>query len=152
VRSGSGNGGNINIDPTFVILDNSQIIANAFGGNGGNINIVADFFMTTTESLVQASSQLGIDGEVTIDAVQTDIIGDLTQLPASYLNATALLREPCAVRTLQRSSFIVVGRGALPIAPGSMLRGGISDLPGTNTRSSVNTQLVGGGNSLSCGS
>lgn len=151
VRSGVGNGGNINIDPTFVILDNSQIIANAFGGNGGNINIVADYFITTPGSLVQASSQLGIDGNVTIDAVQTDISGDLTELPANYLNATALLRQPCAARTLQRSSLIVAGRGALPTAPGAMLGAGISDLSGSNKQASANTQLAGASSSLNCG-
>ena len=34
-------GGNITIDPQFVILQNSQIMAQAFAGSGGAINIIA---------------------------------------------------------------------------------------------------------------
>ena len=37
VRGGEGRGGNIVIDPEFVILERSQIRADAFGGPGGNI-------------------------------------------------------------------------------------------------------------------
>ncbi len=48
VESGVGGGGNINIDPELLILDNSQILANAFGGPGGNINIVADVFLVNS--------------------------------------------------------------------------------------------------------
>src|SRR5690606_26771805 len=54
VGSGQGKGGNIRIDPTFVILDNSRIVANAFGGPGGNIQIIADHFIASPDSLVDA--------------------------------------------------------------------------------------------------
>jgi large exoprotein involved in heme utilization and adhesion len=37
-------GGNITIDPQYVILNDSQIIANAYEGTGGNIRIIADVF------------------------------------------------------------------------------------------------------------
>ena len=58
VGSAPGAGGNIFIDPTFVILeDGSRIVANAFGGPGGNIQIFATYFLNTLDSLVDASSQ-----------------------------------------------------------------------------------------------
>ena len=58
-------GGNITIDPQFVLLQNSQIIANAFEGTGGNIRIVAQqVFLADPASQVSASSALGINGQV----------------------------------------------------------------------------------------
>ncbi|HLF95776.1 MAG TPA: filamentous hemagglutinin N-terminal domain-containing protein, partial [Methylococcaceae bacterium] len=47
---GLGNGGNILIDPQFVILNNSQIIANALQGQGGNITIITQFLLQSTNS------------------------------------------------------------------------------------------------------
>ena len=46
VGSGRGAGGNITIDPEFVVLENSQISANAFGGPGGNITIRAGVLLS----------------------------------------------------------------------------------------------------------
>jgi len=72
VKNGLGDAGNISIDPDFVILKSSSIVANAWGGAGGNINIVAGNFVTDPTSVVDASSQLGIDGNVTIAAPEVD--------------------------------------------------------------------------------
>ncbi len=52
VRSGVGSGGNITIGSEahpvdFVVLNGSQIRADAFGGPGGNIRIFADTFLTS---------------------------------------------------------------------------------------------------------
>ncbi|HEY6569864.1 MAG TPA: hypothetical protein VIZ22_06225, partial [Candidatus Limnocylindrales bacterium] len=71
VGSGLGAGGNIFIDPTFVILENSKIAANAFGGSGGNIRIIATYFLNTLDSLVDASSQAGLPGTVQISSPNT---------------------------------------------------------------------------------
>jgi len=144
VESGLGNGGNISIDPQFVILNNSRIVANAFGGNGGNILIVANNFVSSAESLVDASSALGINGTVNIQSPDTDLSSGLTDLPESFLNVAALLREPCrARRSINQSSFIVRGRSAIPPGPMSPLpvvnygldkaaASGIDSLPGTS--------------------
>ena len=64
VGTGTGGGGNIVIDPVFVVLDGGTIQANAFGGPGGNISIVAENFLASPDSLVEASSALGIAGTV----------------------------------------------------------------------------------------
>jgi hypothetical protein len=40
-RSWLSNGGNITIDPQFVVLDHSSIIAQAIEGHGGDITINA---------------------------------------------------------------------------------------------------------------
>ncbi len=124
VRSGEGGGGNIKIDPEFVILESfSQIIANAFGGPGGNINITADAFLADAEkSIVSASSVLGVDGEINIDAI-TDLSGAITPLEKRFSEAARLLRQRCAERLRggQISSFIVGGRDGVPLEPGELL-------------------------------
>lgn len=122
VQGGLGNGGNIAIDPRFVILNNSSIIANAYGGNGGNIDIVSDYFLSSTDSLVQASSQLGISGTINIAAPDIDLSGSLTVLPSNYLDATSLLRDRCeAMSEENTSSLVIEGRGGMPIEPDDYL-------------------------------
>ena len=124
VGTGAGNGGNITIDPIFVVLNNSQIIANAFGGNGGNISIVSEFFVTDTGSLVQASSQLGVSGSVVIAAPQSNVGSSVTVLPSAYFDASALMRESCAARSGRAAnSFVQAGRGGLGAQPGDLAFG-----------------------------
>jgi len=116
-------GGNISIDPQFVILDHSKIIANAYQGQGGNIQIVANVFLADPYSVVDASSALGIDGVVDIRAPITELSGTLVPLGEDFISAFELLREPCMARIRggKYSSFIVSGRDGLPTEPGSLL-------------------------------
>lgn len=120
VQSGVGAGGNIDIDPDFVILQNSRITANAFGGPGGNIRIVAlENFIIDPGSVVEASSARSLDGTVEIDAPDTDVSGSLAALPESFLDAGALLRSRCdAARARGRAnSLSVSGRGGVSPDP-----------------------------------
>jgi large exoprotein involved in heme utilization and adhesion len=122
VDGGAGNGGNIDIDPTFVVLTGSNVIANAFGGNGGNITIVSNYFFASPDSQVTASSALGINGAVSINAPDTDISATLLQLPDVLLDASGLLREQCAVRRSGNlSTFVITGNGGVPASPDSFL-------------------------------
>ena len=116
-------GGNISIDPQYVILDHSKIIANAYEGQGGNIRIVSNVFLADPYSVVDASSALGIDGTVDIRAPITEISGTLVPLGEDFISAFELLREPCMARIRggQYSSFIVSGRDGLPVEPGAWL-------------------------------
>jgi large exoprotein involved in heme utilization and adhesion len=121
VESGTGGGGNIFIDPQFVILQNSQIIANAFGGPGGNIRIVAGQLIADPSTLISASSALGIDGTVNIDAPDTNVSSALVALPESYLDASSLLQPSCGAARAGLSSLVEVGRGGLPPDPDGYL-------------------------------
>jgi hypothetical protein len=116
-------GGNISIDPQFVILDHSKIVANAYEGQGGNIQIVSNVFLADPFSLVDASSALGIDGTVDIRSPITELSGTLVPLGEDFISAFELLREPCIARIRggKYSSFIVSGRDGLPIEPGRVL-------------------------------
>jgi len=116
-------GGNITIDPEYVILNDSQIIANAYEGKGGNIRIIADVFLASPESIVDASSALGIDGTVDIQAPISSISGTLAPMQGNFLSTEALLRDRCIarIRGERISSFVVSGRDGLPIRPGNVL-------------------------------
>ena len=119
VQGESGDGGNVSISqPKFIVLGSSEIIARAIGGNGGNIHIVAENFVSTPDSIVDASSQRGIDGEVNIDSPDTETSGEVVVLPTTFLNVSAMIKESCAAAVArgQSSSFVVVGRSGLPIS------------------------------------
>ncbi len=122
VGAGLGNGGNITIDPTFVVLQSSQIIANAFGGNGGNINITAGNIFESPGSVISASSQLGVSGTVSISSPIVDLTSNLVTLPTAYLDVSNLLAERCAARLAGKaSSFVLAGRGGMPVEPAGLL-------------------------------
>ena len=123
VESGVGGGGNIDIDPEFVTLNASQIIANAFGGPGGNIRIVAGNFIPSADSTVQASSTLSTQGNIVIESPENDIAGSISQLPQSFFDASTLLPERCAARRAGRgqSSFVVAGAGGVAPNPDGYL-------------------------------
>jgi len=113
-----------------VVLDNSQIIANAFGGNGGNITIISDFFLKDPNSLVQASSRFGLSGTITTTAPNVDVSAGFSALPSGFFDASLLLRESCAARAGRAaSSFTGIGRGGLPAGPGQMQFGGYAEAP-----------------------
>lgn len=148
VESGIGGGGNIFIDPQFVLLQNSQVIANAFGGPGGNIHIVAGQLIADPATNISASSALGIDGAVNIDAPDTDVSAGLAVLPAAYLDAASLMRAGCSAARAGLSSLVEVGRGGLPPDPDSYLPSmDLGGLTGTIAAASTRTpdsQLSGG--------
>ena len=122
VRSGTGRGGNILIDPEFVILERSRIVADAFGGPGGNIRIVATGFVADVDSRVSASSAQNVDGLIDIQAVTTPT-GLVTPLPQSFARAAELLHDRCAGRLREGpvSRFVLGGRDGVPLEPGSWL-------------------------------
>ena len=123
VGGGAGNGGNIDIDPQFVILNDSLISANAVAGNGGNIRIVSDYFLSTPNSSVTASSELGIDGEVEIDSPNTDISNSLVALPNTFLDTGNLLKERCTTTRFgsESSSLVVSNSEGTPASPDGYL-------------------------------
>ncbi len=121
VASGVGGGGNIFIDPQFVVLQNSQIIANAFGGPGGNIQLIAGQLIIDPLTIISASSALGIDGTVNIDAPDTDASSGLAVLPASLLDAASLMQAGCGAARAGLSSLVQLGRGGLPADPDNYL-------------------------------
>jgi filamentous hemagglutinin family protein len=122
VLDGTGGGGSVNIDPQFVILQNSQILANAVQGPGGNITITTNLLLPDANSVISASSQFGVNGTVTVQSPNAPATGRIIPLSQKPLTATALLSQRCAaLASGEFSSFTVAGRDSLPAEPGGWL-------------------------------
>jgi hypothetical protein len=126
VAHGEGNGGDILIDPRFLVLqEGSSIKANAVDGKGGNVLIVAGtiFAGGDLKQMVSASSQRGVQGVVAINAANTDLVKSIEALPANFVDPSHLLREQCAARQSARGagSFVVQFRAGAPPSPEGLL-------------------------------
>jgi hypothetical protein len=112
------NGGNIAVyTPTFIVLDQSEIFASALAGNGGNISLTADYLLTHF-SQIDASSVLGIDGEIRLDSPIIDLDRRLFVLPTHYADASEWINQPCVERLADDiSSLIWLEQEVLPISP-----------------------------------
>jgi large exoprotein involved in heme utilization and adhesion len=130
--SSGGNGGNITIDTPFIVAvpkENSDITANAFTGNGGNVNIrVQSIFgieprseSSLTSSDITASSQFGVQGQISIQEPEVQPTQGIIELPGKILDASNQIGQLCprGAEAFRRplSQFIVTGRGSLPPSP-----------------------------------
>lgn len=115
------NGGNIRVsDAPHLILDHSQISANAVNGSGGRIDISTGTYFENVTS-VTASSDFGVQGVVRIDPLVTFAGGVETDVP-SLLNPDDILQPDCVNRSPESgSSFTKAGRGGTPRLPGGYL-------------------------------
>ncbi len=129
---GMANGGNIAIDAAkgFVIAypkQDSDIIASAIEGRGGNINITTQSIFGLAEGKailgnrtndIDASSQFSTPGTVTINAPDADPSRGLVELPTNLVDASNQIAQACTLGSRERaSSFVVTGRGGLPLSP-----------------------------------
>jgi filamentous hemagglutinin family protein len=128
VQEGAGNGGDLNLNPEFVILENGKIIARANEGHGGNINITTTGiyrFPPESNSPIDASSKLGIDGEVVVNSPDTDISGQLLVLSTDFVNAADQMQPPCSSRIAENlSSFVLVESEGISTSPDDLLPSG----------------------------
>ena len=104
VKSGFGSGGNIVIDPRFVILNNSQNHCKCVRWAWRYMRMIADVLLASPDTVISASSALNTPGLIDIQAPITDLTGSLTPLPETIVQATALLRQSCAARLQQRQT------------------------------------------------
>ena len=130
--SGVGNGGNVNIDTELIIAlgndgNGNDIVAKAAeAGTGGNIEISTNAivglqartaipFNNTND--IDASSEFGLDGSVTINNPDVDPTAGIVELPTVPIDAEAILAQDlCKVENEDiagGSSFIVTGKGGL---------------------------------------
>jgi filamentous hemagglutinin family protein len=122
VSDGTSGGGSVNIDPQFVLLQNSQIRADAKSGPGGNIFITTNLLLQDATSIISASSQFGQQGTITIQSPIAPASGKIVPLSQKPLVPTSLLSQRCAALAGGNfSSFTMAGRDSLPAEPGSWL-------------------------------
>ncbi|BAP54942.1 large exoprotein containing haemagglutination activity domain [Thioploca ingrica] len=125
VKAEIGNGGNMILKPQFLVLNNSRIQANAFQGKGGNIDItttgIYNLSAEPIANVITASSQLGIDGEITIHSPENDATEGLITLPTPFIDASALLHPGCQIQDVgELSTFNYrTDREGMPITPDS---------------------------------
>ena len=123
-------GGDITIESPIIFTlpnENSDIIANAEQGDGGNINLISQRILgfdfrnnldprNNSLSEISASSELGVDGELSIVNPQRDP-SESVKLPETFLDATDLISDTCSVG---EGSFVVAGQGGLPAQPADL--------------------------------
>ncbi|MBD2629839.1 two-partner secretion domain-containing protein [Trichormus variabilis] len=144
-----GNGGGITIDAKdgFVVAvpsENSDIIANAFGGKGGRIEINANRILgfqnqgkLSSEQLkaienngisdISASSDVGQNGEVSLNTLSIDPTQGLVTLPTNLVDTSRLIAQGCDRNSnvaKGKSEFVITGRGGLPPSPDDTLKPG----------------------------
>jgi filamentous hemagglutinin family protein len=123
-----GDGGNINLNSKFIVAvpkENSDILANAFTGKGGNINIQTQAIFgieprsqTTNQSDITASSELGVQGQISIQKPDADPSRGLIQLPGGFKDKSDEIDQLCGRNRIPLGSFVVTGKdGSIPSNP-----------------------------------
>jgi len=126
------NGGNINIEATFVIAfapqnQGNDIIANAVSGNGGRITIGATEILGLQEKSsisgnqtndIDASSEFGFDGSVSLETPDIGATKGLVQLTQDIVEVNERFASVCGIeRVAEGSSFTIQGKGGIPPQP-----------------------------------
>ena len=116
-------GGNITISkPDYVVVDNgSSIVASAFEGQGGRIAITTRALLVSPDSAISASSALGVDGVVQVNAPETELAGSLATLSEEFVDAAGLVTERCGMAAGRAGRFSVQDQVALPRPPDDFL-------------------------------
>ena len=127
-------GGNISIDPEFVLIQNSQILAQANQGAGGNIDLIGDVVLIDGLSTIDASSAFGVSGTVNITSPIQNLSGTIAPLPETIIQTATLYGQRCAAQKgSDFSSLNVRGRDRVPFEPGDyLLTPLILETPGEN--------------------
>ncbi|WP_083305457.1 filamentous hemagglutinin N-terminal domain-containing protein [Moorena producens] len=129
-------GGNIDIDTNLLIAfpptgpNGSDIIAKAEDGQGGEITIDAEDVRLIEERRampgngtndIDASSDSGTQGIVTINTGNIDPSRGLNQLPINLTDPSSLIVASCPrsgkISVDELGEFIVTGRGGIPASP-----------------------------------
>ncbi|MDJ0634024.1 MAG: hypothetical protein QNJ34_12610, partial [Xenococcaceae cyanobacterium MO_188.B29] len=120
---GTATGGDIEIDSDIIAaVNNSDITANAVEGAGGDINITAQLVgieareeESPNTNDITASSELGVDGTITIDNPNDDPLKGLLTVPSVPIDAARIFAQNVCKfedgKIAKGSSFIITGRG-----------------------------------------
>ncbi len=142
-------GGNLTIStPSLLVLDKSELNASAYAGNGGNIRLIAEHLVQSTDNLIDASSELGLEGKIEIISLEEELTDNFSVLPSRFFDAT--LPTGCAARSgTNLSRFIVTGPEILPESPHALsvhipaqLLNPLADKPSDDSNTSaLNSQI-----------
>ncbi|MCK5877491.1 MAG: filamentous hemagglutinin N-terminal domain-containing protein, partial [Candidatus Marithrix sp.] len=129
VNEDFGGGGNITANPEFIVLNKGNIFAKAKKGIGGNINItttgIYNFDMTPISDVINASSEFGLDGIITIETPDENAAENLYAISDNFFDASELLGIPCGQRVNDSlSSFFVIPSEGVPFSFTDLLPSG----------------------------
>jgi filamentous hemagglutinin family protein len=149
--TGTANGGNITLNTGFLVGiggSDSDIIARAEEGQGGNIDITANglFGIQFREQLtpsndINASSDFGVSGTVTITNPALDAAAGLVELPTTLVDPSQQITARCDAAA-QGSQFVSTGRGGMPLNPEARV---LSDRPWQDLRNPIAADDGGSG-------
>ncbi|ETR65916.1 MAG: hypothetical protein OMM_13526, partial [Candidatus Magnetoglobus multicellularis str. Araruama] len=116
VKIGINNGGDIRIfHPDVIAMKSGKILAQAYQGNGGNISISAENIIQSTESMIDASALLGIDGYIHLDIPGKTSMNQVIQLPDNFLQAEKWSKTPCKLKnTVKEDRLVQSVRDSIP--------------------------------------
>ena len=118
VENGTRNGGNITIHSDISLLMNhSKIQAMASQGNGGNIRFITNGYIQSTDSILDASSSAGIDGDIFIDSPEKNISNDLLLQSPDTLPTDQWLSNACDKRNAENISHFYLSYRDGMLAP-----------------------------------
>ncbi len=117
-------GGNIKLNSDLLIgLENSDISANAFQGRGGTIDITASTVLglryrdrLTPDNDITASSQIGLNGTVSLNSLNLDPTRGINSLPTNLVDSSLQISNSCNPQA-QSSRFIITGQGGVAENP-----------------------------------
>ncbi|KPA11861.1 hypothetical protein MHK_007927, partial [Candidatus Magnetomorum sp. HK-1] len=109
-------------DHNVLAMNRSNILARANQGDGGNIYVKVGHIIKSSESQVDASSRMGIDGNIMIRSPDEQISKQLAKLPVTFLEAEKFIETPCLERTgMSEDYFVIEQRDSIPYMPGDWL-------------------------------
>ncbi|MGH1481697.1 MAG: filamentous hemagglutinin N-terminal domain-containing protein [Geminicoccales bacterium] len=115
VTDDTGNAGDIVITTPVLAVGDANILARADAGSGGDIQITADNLILSPDANINAEAgATGVDGTIAVSVPETDLTGGLVAFGSQFLDVSSLLRERCAVRRDEASSFTLGTGGSLP--------------------------------------
>ncbi|MDJ0588797.1 MAG: filamentous hemagglutinin N-terminal domain-containing protein [Pleurocapsa sp. MO_226.B13] len=130
--SNNANGGNVTIDAEFVIafpgeIEGNDIIASADEGSGGRIEISAQEIFGLEEGEAESenktndldvTSELGIDGSVTINTPDINTKTGIRDLPVNAIAPEETVQQTCSATNVTGvSSLSLQGKGGIPAEP-----------------------------------
>ena len=126
----AGDGGNVAIAAELIVAfpqENSDISASAEFGNGGNVTLQTEGLFglslrdtDTALSDITVTSELGIDGELTIESPEIDPQSSLVVLPENLTDPANLIATGCTAE--ENADFVLAGPGGLPADPTAPLQ------------------------------
>lgn len=124
-------GGDVNIDTKFLAAaENSDITATSDDFRGGRVKINAlSILGTQSRNELTLASDISARGKTpelsgTIELNTLDVSPNqgLVELPVNLVDASQQIAQGCTPRRGQTNSFVVTGRGGMPLSPSEPLR------------------------------